>query len=242
VTVHLVGAGPGDADLLTLRAARLLGSADVVVHDRLIDAAVLALAPRDAELIDVGKVPGGSSTQSIINDLLISLGRRHGNVVRLKGGDPFVFGRGGEEMIALHDAGVECDVVPGVTSAFSGPLAAGIPVTHRGVARGVTVVTGHAFDDDDDYFRRIAHPELSLVILMGVGRRASIARQLIQGGLPPATPVAVVENAWSRRQRVVRGTLGELGRLDVSSPAIIVVGPTAALRLGDVASEAAARW
>jgi uroporphyrin-III C-methyltransferase len=242
VTVHLVGAGPGDADLLTLRAARLLRSADVVVHDRLIERAVLALAPRNAELIDVGKVPGGSSTQSIINDLLVSLGRRHGNVVRLKGGDPFVFGRGGEEMIALQEAGVECDVVPGVTSAFSGPLAAGIPVTHRGVARGVTVVTGHAFDDDDDYFRRIAHPELSLVILMGVARRASIARQLIQGGLAPATSVAVVENSWTQRQRVVRGTLGELGRLDVSSPAIIVVGPTAALRLGDVASEAAVRW
>jgi uroporphyrin-III C-methyltransferase len=240
VTVYLVGAGPGDPDLLTLRAARILANADVVVHDRLIDPNVLALAPRDAELIDVGKVPGGSSTQSIINDLLISLGRRHENVIRLKGGDPFVFGRGGEEMMALHEAGVECDVVPGVTSALSGPLAAGIPVTHRGVARGVTVVTGHAFDGDDDYFRRIAHPELSLVILMGVARRASIARQLTLGGLSPTTPVAVIENAWTARQRVVRGTLGELGLLDVSSPAIIVVGPAAALRLRDIASVVAA--
>ncbi len=238
--MYLVGAGPGDPDLLTLRAARILANADVVVHDRLIDPNVLALAPRDAELIDVGKVPGGSSTQSIINDLLISLGRQHENVVRLKGGDPFVFGRGGEEMMALHEAGVECDVVPGVTSALSGPLAAGIPVTHRGVARGVTVVTGHAFDGDDDYFRRIAHPELSLVILMGVARRASIARQLTLGGLSPATPVAVIENAWTARQRVVRSTLGELGLLDVSSPAIIVVGPAAALRLRDVASVVAA--
>jgi uroporphyrin-III C-methyltransferase len=242
VTVHLVGAGPGDVDLLTLRAARLLAGADVVVHDRLIDPAVLALAPVGAELIDVGKVPGGSATQSIINDLLISLGRRHENVIRLKGGDPFVFGRGGEEMIALLEAGVDCDVVPGVTSAFSGPLAAGIPVTHRGLARGVTVVTGHAFDGDDDYFRRIADPELSLVILMGVARRATIAQQLIQGGLSPATPVAVIENAWTERQRVVRAPMGELGLLDVSSPAIIVVGPTAALSLREPANDVAVLW
>jgi uroporphyrin-III C-methyltransferase len=136
VTVYLVGAGPGDADLLTLRAARLLSEAHVVVHDRLIDPSVLALVSPAAELIDVGKVPGGSVSQSIINDLLIALSQSERRIVRLKGGDPFVFGRGGEEMIALREAGVSCDVVPGVTSAFSGPLAAGIPVTHRGVARG----------------------------------------------------------------------------------------------------------
>ena len=240
MSVYLVGAGPGDPDLITVRAARLLGRADVVVHDRLIDPAVLELAPQSAERIDVGKVPGGSATQAIINDLLISLGRRHEVVIRLKGGDPFVFGRGGEEMIALGEAGVDCDVVPGITSAFSGPLAAGIPVTHRGVARGVTIVTGHAFDDDDDYFARIAHPELSLVILMGVARRAAIARQLIDGGLSPDTAVAVIESAWTSRQRVVRARLCELAELDVSSPAIIVVGPTAALSLRDIALEVAA--
>ena len=240
MTVYLVGAGPGDPDLMTVRAARLLGRADVVVHDRLIDPAVLELAPQSAERIDVGKVPGGSATQAIINDLLISLGQRHEVVIRLKGGDPFVFGRGGEEMIALGEAGVHCDVVPGITSAFSGPLAAGIPVTHRGVARGVTIVTGHAFDDDDDYFAHIAHPELSLVILMGVARRAAIARQLIYGGLSPDTAVAVIESAWTSRQRVVRARLCELAELDVSSPAIIVVGPTAALSLRDIALEVAA--
>ena len=127
MTVYLVGAGPGDADLITIRGARLLGAADVIVHDRLVERSVLDLARRDVELIDVGKTPGHFTSQSMINDLLVSLGRNYETVVRLKGGDPFVFGRGGEEMIALREAGVTCEVVPGVTSAFSGPLAAGSP-------------------------------------------------------------------------------------------------------------------
>ncbi len=183
MTVYLVGAGPGDADLLTVRGARLLGTADVVVHDRLVERSLLELVRDDAELIDVGKEPGRFTSQLMINDLLVALGRRYDTVIRLKGGDPFVFGRGGEEMIALRDAGVACEVVPGVTSAFAGPLAAGIPVTHRGLSRGVTVVTGHVEVDDDGYFRRLANPDLSLVILMGVAARASIATQLIDGGL-----------------------------------------------------------
>jgi uroporphyrin-III C-methyltransferase len=238
MTVFLVGAGPGDADLLTVRAARLLARADVVVHDRLVDRSVLELANSGADLIDVGKSPGNFTSQSIINDLLVSLGRDHDCVVRLKGGDPFVFGRGGEEMMALREAGVACDVVPGVTSAFSGPLAAGIPVTHRSLSRGVTVVTGHLANDDDEYFRRLANPDITLVILMGVARRASIASQLVEGGLSPATPIAVVENAWTERQRETRATLTELGELDVASPAIIVVGPVAALSLRDILAEA----
>jgi uroporphyrin-III C-methyltransferase len=234
VTVFLVGAGPGEADLLTVRAARLLARADVVVHDRLVDRSVLELANANAELIDVGKAPGAFTSQSIINDLLVSLGRNYDCVVRLKGGDPFVFGRGGEELMALHEAGVACDVVPGVTSAFSGPLAAGIPVTHRGLSRGVTVVTGHLANDDDGYFRRLANPDLTLVILMGVARRDSITNQLIEGGLSPATPVAIVESAWTERQRETRATLTELPVLDVASPAIIVIGPCAALSLRDL--------
>lgn len=234
MTVYLVGAGPGDADLLTIRASRLLADAEVVVHDRLIDRSVLALANRHAQLIDVGKTPGRSNTQDQINDLLIALARDHSSVVRLKGGDPFVFGRGGEEAIALQAAGVSCEVVPGLTSAFSGPLAAGIPVTHRGFARGVTVVTGHLSSDDDDYFRRIAHPELTLVILMGVARRAEISRQLMAGGLAGSTPIAVVERAWTSDQRVVRGRLDELSALEVNSPAIIVVGQNAALDVSAV--------
>jgi uroporphyrin-III C-methyltransferase len=237
MTVYLVGAGPGDADLLTVRAARLLGAADVIVHDRLVDRSVLELASPTSELIDVGKEPGRFTSQSMINDLLVSLGRRYETVVRLKGGDPFVFGRGGEEMIALNAAGVRCDVVPGVTSAFAGPLAAGIPVTHRGLSRGVTVVTGHVEGFDDGYFRRLANPELSLVVLMGVGARSSIASQLIEGGLSSETPVAVIESAWTRRESVTRSVLRDLGSLAVSSPAIIVIGSCAALSVREIFDE-----
>jgi uroporphyrin-III C-methyltransferase len=240
VTVYLVGAGPGDADLMTVRGARLLAAADVVVHDRLVERSMLDLVPGDAELIDVGKEPGRFTSQSMINELLISLGRRFNSVIRLKGGDPFVFGRGGEEMSALREAGVECEVVPGVTSAFAGPLAAGIPVTHRGLSRGVTVVTGHVEGHDDGYFRRLANSDLSLVILMGVAARASIATQLIDGGLSNITPVAVIESAWTSRQSVTRAVLRDLGRLNVSSPAIIVIGPCAALSLRDLVAETSA--
>ena len=240
MTVFLVGAGPGDADLLTVRAARLLGVADVVVHDRLIERSLLELVRNDADLIDVGKEPGRFTSQSMINDLLVSLGRRYDTVIRLKGGDPFVFGRGGEEMVALRDAGVACEVVPGVTSALAGPLAAGIPVTHRGLSRGVTVVTGHVEGHDDGYFRRLANPDLSLVILMGVAARASIAEQLTDGGLSSATPVAVIESAWTPRQAVTRAVLRDLGRLNVASPAIIVIGPCAALSLRDLVAETSA--
>jgi uroporphyrin-III C-methyltransferase len=240
VTVFLVGSGPGDADLITVRGARLLAAADVVVHDRLVEGSMLELVNRDAELIDVGKEPGRFTSQSMINELLVALGRRYQTVVRLKGGDPFVFGRGGEEMVALREAGVSCDVVPGVTSAFAGPLAAGIPVTHRGVSRGVTVVTGHVEGHDDGYFRRLANPDLSLVILMGVAARDSIAAQLIDGGLSSSTPVAVIESAWTPRQAVTRAVLRDLGRLNVSSPAIIVIGPCAALSVRDLVAETSA--
>jgi uroporphyrin-III C-methyltransferase len=240
VTVYLVGAGPGDADLLTVRAARLLGAADVIVHDRLVDRSVLELVRGDVELIDVGKEPGRFTSQSMINDLLVSLGRRYETVVRLKGGDPFVFGRGGEEMIALREAGVASEVVPGVTSAFAGPLAAGIPVTHRGLSRGVTVVTGHLESHDDGYFRRLANPELTLVVLMGVNARASIATQLIDGGLSRDTPIAVIESAWTPRESVTRAVLGDLGSLNVASPAIIVIGPCAALSVRDILAETSA--
>jgi uroporphyrin-III C-methyltransferase len=239
VTVYLVGAGPGDADLVTVRGARLIARADVIVHDRLVERSLLELARPDAELVDVGKEPGRFTSQSMINDLLVSLGRRYETVVRLKGGDPFVFGRGGEEMLALRDAGVDSEVVPGVTSAFAGPLAAGIPVTHRGLSRGVTVVTGHVESHDDGYFRRLANPELSLVVLMGVSARASIARQLIEGGLSNDTPVAVIESAWTPRESVTRAVLGDLGTLNVASPAIIVIGACAALSVRELMTEAA---
>ena len=237
MTVYLVGAGPGDADLVTVRGARRIAEADVIVHDRLVERSVLELARRDAEFIDVGKEPGRFTSQSMINDLLVSLGRRFDTVVRLKGGDPFVFGRGGEEMMALRDAGVASEVVPGVTSAFAGPLAAGIPVTHRGLSRGVTVVTGHVEGHDDGYFRRLANPDLSLVVLMGVSARASIASQLIEGGLSSDTPVSVIESAWTSRESVTRAVLRDLGSLNVSSPAIIVIGACAALSVRELMAE-----
>jgi uroporphyrin-III C-methyltransferase len=236
VTVYLVGAGPGASDLLTLRASRLLGRADVVVFDRLVDPAVLEMARSDAELIDVGKRPGHSNSQDLINALLVSLGQTRACVVRLKGGDPFVFGRGGEEYEALAAAGVSCEVVPGVSSAFAAPAVAGIPVTHRGLSHGVTVVTGHAREGAAVDFRRLANPDVTLVVLMGVGRRASIVSELIEGGLEPATPVAVIERAHMDGQRVQRARLDELDRLDVTAPAVLVIGPVSELEFSDIKS------
>lgn len=143
-------------------------------------------------------------------------------------------------MIALRDAGVASEVVPGVTSAFAGPLAAGIPVTHRGLSRGVTVVTGHLESHDDGHFRRLANPELTLVVLMGVSARASIAAQLVDGGLSSETPVAVIESAYTARESVTRAALCDLGALNVASPAIIVIGPCAALSVRELMTETAA--
>ena len=236
MTVYLVGAGPGAVDLLTLRASRLLGRADVVVFDRLIDPEVLALARSGAELIDVGKRPGHSNSQELINALLVSLGQSHECVVRLKGGDPFVFGRGGEEFEALAVAGVSCEVVPGVSSAFAAPAVAGIPVTHRGLSHGVTVVTGHAREGAAVDFRRLANPDVTLVVLMGVQRRASIVSELLEGGLEPDTPVAVIERAHMEGQRIQRARLDQLNYLEVAAPAVLVIGPVAALEFSDVNS------
>ena len=150
MTVWLVGAGPGDPDLLTVKAARVLADAEVVVHDALVGHGVLDLVPAGAELIDVGKRPGRPVPQDLISALLVDLGRQGKNVVRLKGGDPFVFGRGGEEALALHEAGIDYEIVPGITSSISAPMAAGIPVTHRGVSAAFTVVTGHRRADQEE--------------------------------------------------------------------------------------------
>lgn len=231
MTVYLVGAGPGDGDLLTVRAANLLQRALVVVRDRLIDPSVLEYINPEAVIYDVGKRAGESSTQSGINDLLIQLAMTHDTVVRLKGGDPFVFGRGGEEMLALRAAGVGCEVVPGLSSALAGPLAAGIPVTHRGVSRGVAIVSARGEGGDLTDFRRLSSTGLTLVILMGIENRRVIAKQLVEGGLEPTTPVAVVEGAWTNQQRTTRAELSALGSLDVASPAVIVVGDVASFDL-----------
>ena len=233
MTVYLVGAGPGAADLLTLRALRTLERAEVVVHDRLIGAEILALVPSSAEVYDVGKTPGGPDNQDAINELLVRYGRNGRTVVRLKGGDPFVFGRGGEEIAVLAGAGIDWEVVPGITSAFAAPLAAGIPVTHRGSSCGVVVVSARGCERDPE-LARLAAAGLTIVILMGVARRAAVAAELIEGGLDPATPVAVVERASTPEQRVERATVGELAAMTVASPAVIVIGAVAALDLAGV--------
>ena len=228
MSVALVGAGPGDPDLLTLKAARLIAAAEVIGHDALVGDGVLALIPETAERIDVGKRPGRPTPQEMISTLLVELGRQGKRVVRLKGGDPFVFGRGGEEAEALALAGVPFEVVPGITSSVAAPAAAGIPVTHRGVSAAFTVVTGHRRQGEPDVdWRSLARVGGTIVILMGVSQRAAIAGELIAGGLAPSTPVAAIESATTDAQVVGRWTLGELARADIQSPAVIVVGAVA---------------
>ncbi len=235
MTVYLVGAGPGDPGLLTRRGATLLAEADVVIYDRLVHPALLELAPPGAELVDVGKRPdagASSERQEEINRLLVAHGRRAPVVVRLKGGDPFLFGRGGEEVEVLTRAGVPWQIVPGVSSALAVPAAAGIPVTHRGLASSVTVVTGRVGDPaapggvDWDALAKV---EGTLVILMGMMTRAEIADALRRGGKPGETPTAVIERGTTPEQRVVRTTLDHLSDVELGSPAVIVIGPVAAL-------------
>ncbi|MBV9328758.1 MAG: uroporphyrinogen-III C-methyltransferase [Chloroflexi bacterium] len=230
--VSLVGAGPGDPDLLTLRAVQRLRVADVVVHDRLVSDAVLAHASPTAERIDVGKRPGAhGATQSDINALLVDLARQGRRVVRLKGGDPFVFGRGGEEALALAAAGVDFEIVPGISSALAAPAAAGIPVTHRGLSASVTVVNGHDAAQHD--WRALARGGGTLVFLMAVEHLETIVERLLAHGRSPEEPAALVEWATLPQQRVLAAPLAEIAtqaRLDqFEPPAVLVVGPTAAL-------------
>jgi uroporphyrin-III C-methyltransferase len=230
MTVHLVGAGPGDADLLTVKAARLVAAADVIVHDRLADSSILLLARPGTECIDVGKRPGNPTPQENINALLVHLGSQGLDVVRLKGGDPFVFGRGGEEADALMSAGIDFDVVPGVTSAIGAPAAAGIPVTHRNVATSFTVVTGHREKGGSTNieWEALARVGGTIVVLMGVAERALIAARLIAGGMSPDTPVAAVRWGTRPEQHTTRTTLARLGVAHVEAPATIVIGAVAA--------------
>jgi len=235
VTVYLVGAGPGDPGLLTVRGAELLGRADVVVYDRLASPSLLALAPAGAELIAAGKSPGDVDlTQDQTNELLVEKGRTAECVVRLKGGDPFVFGRGGEEAEALAAAGISFEVVPGITSAIGAAAYAGIPVTHRGLSTHFTVVTGHedpTKDRTDVDWGALARAGGTLVILMGAGRIGEIARRLVDGGRAPDTPVAAVRNGTRPDQTTVRATLATIGDAGVKAPSAIVVGDVAALDL-----------
>jgi uroporphyrin-III C-methyltransferase/precorrin-2 dehydrogenase/sirohydrochlorin ferrochelatase len=237
--VSLVGAGPGDPGLLTRRAAARLASADVVLYDALVEAEVLRLAPR-AHCFHVGKRAGRPSvSQRTIEGLLVRAARRGKRVVRLKCGDPFVFGRGGEEAQALAAAGVPFEVVPGVTSAIAAPALAGIPVTHRGLAAGFTVLSGHAEAAYAPILDAIAPGTLTLVVLMGVSVRAAIAERLVARGWSPETPAAVLLGASTGRAFTWTGALRELGGAALPEgtdlPGTLVVGAVAALGLGTTA-------
>jgi uroporphyrin-III C-methyltransferase/precorrin-2 dehydrogenase/sirohydrochlorin ferrochelatase len=232
--VWLVGAGPGDPELLTLKALRLLRDADVVVHDRLVSAAVLGHARRDVRLIDVGKARGGGpDSQSAIENILIEEARRGHRVVRLKGGDPFVFGRGGEELEALRAAGIEAQVVPGITAAVGCAASAGLPLTHRDHAQAVTFVTGRSRRGGVDVdWAALSSVEHTLAVYMGAGEAGRIAQTLIDAGRDPATPVAVVVEGTLPGERVVKGALSELALLVGAhageDPALLFIGRTAA--------------
>ena len=245
--VHLVGAGPGDPELITVRGRRLLANANAVVHDRLAGTALLELVPSDALRIDVGKTGYRHAIpQAEINAILVRLARRGLDVVRLKGGDPFVFGRGGEEAEALGAAGIDYDVVPGVSSGIAGPALAGIPVTHRGLARSVTFVTGHedarAGGPPIDW-AAIARLD-TVVVFMGGRTASSVAARLIAGGRPGTTPAAVVLEASFDSQETRFSDLGSLaadGPGEIGSrPALLVIGDVVALGARAAAAAAAA--
>ena len=235
--VALVGAGCGRADLITVRGLRLLQQCRAVVYDDLIDSALLDTAPAGAERIYVGKRSGRhSAPQAEINAALIALAQRGGLTVRLKGGDPYVFGRGGEEALALQRAGIPFEVVPGITAAIAVPAEAGIPVTHRGVSRAVHIITAHTQDETPDFSRWAAlAADGTLVFLMGLQRLPQIAAGLLAGGLPPQTPAAVLAGGNAPHPAAVRASLGEITdaarAADVEAPAVIVVGDVAGMEL-----------
>ncbi|RYJ05727.1 MAG: uroporphyrinogen-III C-methyltransferase [Actinomycetales bacterium] len=234
-SVTLVGAGPGDPGLLTIAGRDALVSADVVVTDRLVPLEALRLVPPESLVIDVAKIPGGRSTpQEEINRILVEHALAGRTVVRLKGGDPFVFGRGGEELLACAKAGVPTRLVPGVSSAISAPGLAGIPVTHRGVTQGFTVISGHVPPGHPEStldYRALAASGTTLVVLMGVRTLAAITDALVAAGLPPHTPAAVVADAGLPSQRDVRGTVDAIAELaetaGIGAPAVAVIGAVA---------------
>ena len=247
--VHIIGAGPGDPELLTLRAFRLIQEADVILHDRLVSADILNLARRDAERVYVGKAKADHAVpQDEIEARMVAHARDGKTVVRLKGGDPFVFGRGGEELDALRAAGVEAFVTPGITAATGCAAAARLPLTHRDHAQAVTLVTGHAKGDADPDldWAALAALKNTLVVYMGVGKAGLISARLIAHGRAVATPAAVIENGARPEQKIVKGTLGDLGAMvdaaGINGPALLVIGEVAARADGagliDIATQA----
>ena len=236
--VHIVGAGPGDPELMTLKALRLIQEADIVYYDRLVSDGILSLIRRDAERVSVGKAKGNHSVpQDQIHELLIASAREGKRVVRLKGGDPFIFGRGGEELDAVEAAGVSAFVVPGISSALGCAASAGIPLTHRDHAQAVTFVTGHAKAGGvpDLDWPSLARRGQTVSVYMGVGTAATIAEKLIEAGRAPQTPVAVIENGTRENEVRAYGMLDELPQLieahGIKGPALLIIGEVTALRL-----------
>lgn len=232
-TVYLVGAGPGDPDLLTVKASRLLGEADVVVFDRLVSPAVLDLIPPGAPRIYAGKASANHHMpQGEINELLVSLAASKSVVVRLKGGDPFIFGRGSEEAIHLAENGVPFEIVPGISAASGCSAYLGVPLTHRGLATGVRFVTGHTQDGELDFdWEQLADPDTTLVVYMGLANLDEIAGRLIAAGLPATTPIAAVERGTTPRQRHCVATL----ETAVEAVAAAKIGPPCLMMIGKVA-------
>ena len=242
--VVLVGGGPGDADLVTVAALREIRAAEVILYDRLAPLSVLDEAPAGCELIEVGKIPRGEFTpQETINALLVEHARAGRRVVRLKGGDPYVFGRGGEEALACQEAGVPVREIPGISSSVAAAAAVGIPVTHRGLAQGFTVVSGHlppGHPGSDVDWVALARSGTTLVVMMGVLRLPEICAALLEAGMPTDTPAATVENAALPEQRVIRGTVADLAekcvQAGIQPPATTVIGAVAELDLHTAAS------
>jgi uroporphyrin-III C-methyltransferase len=242
--VYLVGAGPGDPELITLKALRVMGVADVVLVDDLVNRAILVHLREDARVVKVGKRGGCKSTpQAFIERLMIAEAKAGRTVVRLKGGDPFIFGRGGEEAQALERAGVPCEVVNGITSGLAAASAAGVPLTHRKVSQGVIFVTAHAAGEDEPDWPALVRTRMTLVVYMGIARCAAIEGALLAAGLAASTPVLVVENASLARERRLDTRLDRLSAgvaaQEFESPAVMVIGEVARLS-GAAAAEAAA--
>jgi uroporphyrin-III C-methyltransferase len=242
--VYLVGAGPGDPDLITRKGLRLIQTADVIIYDRLIPAGLLDEARPDAERINAGKLPTKHRlSQDVINELIVSHAQRGKMVVRLKGGDPFVFGRGSEEALVCRQADIPFEIVPGISSSYAVPAYAGIPLTHRHVSSAFTVITGHEDPTKPQVsiqYDAVAQMGGTIVILMGVSRLPQIMARLIAGGLDPQTPAASIEWGATERQRVIVGAVATLPDLcsaaDIQSPATTIIGAVVNLR------EEGARW
>ena len=227
--VWLVGAGPGDADLLTVKALRAINSADIIFYDQLVSEEICALFPKATPALYVGKVKNNHSIpQEDLNQLLVNQAQLGLNVCRIKGGDPFVFGRGGEELLELRKAGVDAEVVPGITSASGCSTYADIPLTHRGITQGCTFVTGHAEKTLDVNWNALAQLNHTLVFYMGLTRASEISEKLLAGGLDADTPVAIIENGCRKNQRDIISDLKSFPeavvREQVQSPALIIVG------------------